>query len=150
MRMEKGLILKGVVSGIAAGVLMGIISDIFYRLKLFKSSLIVVDSSFLFNFLKKEGSPGMRLASGIIIHLFTSGLFGGIYVFVVILLGLNILSLPLTALYFFCLWLSMLFIALPVAGQGVMGKKTYSATWLEQLILHIIFWAKYYIALNIL
>lgn len=39
----------------------------------------------------------------------------------------------------FMLWLSMLFVALPIAGQGLLGRKLGSLIWLEQIVLHIIF-----------
>ncbi len=33
----------------------------------------------------------------------------------------------------------MLFMALPVAGQGLLGKNLGALTWLEQIALHIVF-----------
>jgi hypothetical protein len=47
-------------------------------------------------------------------------------------------SLAVTV-YVFILWLAMLAVALPIAGQGFMGKKIRSSVWLEQLVLHVIF-----------
>jgi hypothetical protein len=45
----------------------------------------------------------------------------------------------LIALYVFMLWISMLFVALPIAGQGFLGRRLGLLTWLEQLVLHVIF-----------
>ena len=48
-------------------------------------------------------------------------------------------------------WLvaAMLAVALPVAGQGFMGKKIRSSVWLEQLVLHVIFGFSLWWALGI-
>jgi hypothetical protein len=65
--------------------------------------------------------------------------FGIGYVVPVSLFKLDLLNGWLTAFYVFILWLSMLFMALPVAGQGLLGKNLGALTWLEQIALHIVF-----------
>jgi hypothetical protein len=76
---------------------------------------------------------------GIPVHLFTSMSFGIGYVIPASMLTFDLLNGWLIALYTFLLWLSMLFVALPTAGQGVLGKKLGALTWIEQMVLHIIF-----------
>ena len=64
-------------------------------------------------------------AAGLLVHLITSGVFGAIYVVAASLSGLNataIGSLRAISLYVALLWLSMLFVALPVAGEGWLGR----------------------------
>ena len=72
---------------------------------------------------------------------------GAIYVLAGSLPGLNAMtigSLAAVSLYVAFLWLSMLFVALPVAGEGLLGRRSGSFTWLEQLILHALFLFLYY------
>jgi hypothetical protein len=38
----------------------------------------------------------------------------------------------------------MLFMALPIAGEGFLGRKSGPFIWLEQLILHVVFAILYY------
>ena len=139
-------LVRGILAGIAAAVLMGIVSEVGYRVGVFKSSLFLVDGSFFLKFTGKETRKGHYLA-GIPIHLFTGAFFGGIYVVSTSFFGLDPFSPGLVSLYFFILWLSMLFIALPIAGQGFLGRKASPCTWLEQLFLHIVFGAGYYYSL---
>lgn len=138
---------NGIMAGLIAGLFMGVLSDLGYRLKIFKSSLIIVDGSFLFRFLKKDVSPTTVYLAGFPVHLATSALFGAIYAVGTGYFGLPVLSVGFVSLYFFIMWLSMLFVALPVAGQGFMGKNASSFTWIEQLFLHIAFGTGYYKAL---
>jgi hypothetical protein len=134
---------SGIVAGISAAIFMGAASEIAYRIGIFKSSLLLVDGSFFLRFTGKE--PGKRAyLSGIPIHLFTGAVFGAIYVAATGFFELNPFLPELVALYFFLLWISMLFIALPIAGQGIMGRRASSGTWLEQLFLHVIFGVGYY------
>ena len=139
----------GIKAGVAAAVLMGIVSEVGYRIGLFKSSLFLVDGSFFLRLTGKGEGKGQYLA-GIPIHLFTGAVFGAIYMVGTGLFGLNPLSPALVSLYFFLLWLSMLLIALPVAGQGIMGRKASPRTWFEQLLLHIVFGVGYYYSLLVL
>ncbi len=144
------VIVGGAIAGVLAGILMGLASEVCFRTGLFKSSLILVDGEFLFRTLKMKPGGQVRYIVGSVIHLITSGVFGGIYVAATHLFGLIPLSAFLLSIYFFVMWLSMLFVALPVAGQGLLGKKAGAATWLEQLILHILFGAGYYAFLRMM
>jgi hypothetical protein len=42
----------------------------------------------------------------------------------------------------------MLFVALPIAGQGSFGKKVGNSVWLEQLFLHAVFGVAFWWALG--
>jgi hypothetical protein len=140
-------IITGFVSGAISGIIMGLISHLLFRLKLFRSSLIVIDGTFLFRTLKRQPRSSFVVATGLCIHLVTSGVFGAVYFMAGALMGIHgtaATSLTLTGLYIALLWLSMLFIALPVAGEGFLGKKSGPYSWLEQLILHMIFWVFFY------
>lgn len=139
-------ITAGIGAGIAAAVLMGLVSEVCYRAGLFRSSLFLVDGSFFFRFTGKGAGKGLYLA-GIPIHLITGAVFGAIYMAGTGFFRLDSFSPWLVALYFFLLWLSMLFIALPIAGQGIMGRNASAHTWIEQLFLHIVFGVGYYFAL---
>ena len=143
----------GFVSGAASGIIMGLISDVLFRLKIFRSSLFVIDGSFFFRTLKLQGSPQVICGAGLIIHLITSGVFGAIYILASTFLGFDaktVGSFMVISIYIALLWLSMLFIALPVAGEGFFGRKSGPLTWLEQLILHVVFSLLYYGCLRIL
>jgi len=134
----------GLLAGVAAGAVMGVASDVASRLRVFRSSMFVVDGSFLLRTVGTGDSSVIVYAAGIPMHLVTSGIFGALYPVAVWFTGLEILSLPLVALYVLFLWLSMLFIALPTAGQGFLGSKAGPLTWLEQLALHVVFFVVYY------
>jgi len=145
-------IMIGFISGAISGVVMGLLSHLLFRLRIFKSSLIVVDGSFFFRTLKLQGSSQLIILSGLLIHLVTSGVFGTIYLLVPSLLKLSIATITsffVISLYIAFLYLSMLFIALPVAGEGFFGKKSGPFVWLEQLILHVVFALLYYGCLKI-
>ena len=145
--MVTGFVLQGFagfLAGVAAGIVMGVASDIACRVRVFKSSMFVVDGSFLLRTFGIEINPGAVYRAGVPMHLATSGIFGAVYTVITALGGLHTLSIPLTALYVFLLWLSMLFIALPAAGQGFLGSKAGRSTWLEQLALHVVFFVVYY------
>ena len=137
---------SGIMAGIAAAIFMGAASEIAYRMGIFKSSLLLVDGSFFLKFSRKK-SVTRQYVAGIPIHLFTGAVFGAIYVAVTDFFRLNLFLPGMVALYFFLLWLSMLFIALPIAGQGMLGRKASSHTWLEQLFLHVMFGVGYYYSL---
>ena len=137
----------GFISGAISGVVMGLLSHILFCLKIFRSSLIVVDGSFFSRSLKLQSSSQLTFAMGLLIHLITSGVFGAIYLLATSFLGFNITAVTsflAISLYIALLYLSMLFIALPVAGEGFLGKKSGPFIWLEQLILHVIFALLYY------
>lgn len=142
--------LTGFLAGVAAGVVMGVVSEIAARFRLFRSSLFVVDGNFLLKSLGIQSSPHAVYLAGIPMHLATSGVFGALYTVATSLAGLQTLSTWLMALYVLLLWLAMLFIALPLAGQGFFGSKAGRSTWLEQLALHIVFFAIYYGMLQVI
>lgn len=142
-------VLTGFISGAISGIIMGLTSDILFRLHIFKSSMIIVDGSFLFRTLRLKDNPLLLYTAGLFIHLMTSGVFGAAYVFASKLFGFNSISFGLVCLYILMLWLSMLFIALPIAGEGFLGNKSGPLTWLEQLLLHGIFFVFYYVPLKV-
>jgi hypothetical protein len=144
------LVLKGIVAGILAGMVMGLVSDAAYRSGIFKSSLILVDGSFVFRFSRERPSKRNLYLAGVPVHLVTGGVFGGMYMLIIYFV-LSLAPSALTvALYFLLLWLSMLFVALPVAGEGVLGRRSGPLTWLEQLFLHLVFGVGYYLILGVL
>jgi hypothetical protein len=146
-------VFKGLIAGAVSGIAMGLISHILFRLKIFKSSLIVVDGAFLFRTLGYHGSPTLINGAGLCIHVVTSAAFGALYFVATALLGFNAAamgSFPLISLYVALLWLSMLFIALPVAGEGLLGRKSGPLAWLEQLVLHGVFCILYFVFVRML
>ena len=147
-------VIAGFLSGAAAGIVMGIISHALYKSRTFRSSLIVIDGSFFFRTLGKQAGPGMVATAGLVIHLITSGVFGAIYFIATAILGIGperaASSYLLIGLYFGILWLSMLFIALPIAGEGFLGRHSGRRSWFEQLLLHMIFFVVYTVIARIL
>ena len=139
----------GFLAGVAAGAVMGIASDIACRARFFRSSLFVIDGNFFMRSIQVKGTATQVYLAGVPIHLVTSGVFGAIYTLGTSLFDLPALSILPASLYVFFLWLSMLFIALPTSGQGILGRKAGASTWLEQLILHVLFLAAYYGALHL-
>jgi uncharacterized membrane protein YagU involved in acid resistance len=112
----------------------------YHVLGLVRSHLIVIDGAFAWRLLKKEEvGKAAHYTAGTIIHLGTSLIFGLIYVVIAGFLKFEPQSAVSIALYVFALWLAMLGIALPIAGQGFLGRKIGPASWLEQAALHAIF-----------
>lgn len=140
----------GFLAGVAAGIVMGIVSDLAARSRLFRSSMFMVDGRFLLRTFGMKESSMALYAAGIPIHLVTSGIFGALYPVAAGFANFDILSPALVALYVLFLWLSMLFIALPTAGQGLLGNKAGSLTWVEQLALHVVFFVVYYGMLRVI
>jgi len=118
---------------------MGLLSHAGFTVGLFKSSLFIIDGTFVQQRLGQEYEARKALLSGIPVHLLTSVSFGHGYVMLIRFLNLDLLNGWLIAVYTFFLWFSMLFVALPVAGQGLFGKNLGSLTWLEQMVLHMVF-----------
>jgi len=146
-------LMTGLIAGVLSGAIMGLFSHILFRLGLFHSSLILIDGSFFFRTIKRQPPSAIISVSGLGIHLLTSALFGGFYLAGAAFLGLDpgvVRSLLPISIYTVFLWLSMLFAALPIAGQGVMGRKSSPYSWLEQLILHGIFAVFFYLCLRLL
>jgi hypothetical protein len=135
-------VLWGFVAGVTSGFFMALVSEIAYRLHGFASSLIVVDGSFAVRMVGREARGQTDLLVyflGIGIHLVTSGIFGAIYAVLTNLFYLDPGSFVLFAAYVVLLWLAMLFSALPIAGLGLLGRGAGRFTWLEQLLLHVVF-----------
>jgi hypothetical protein len=133
------LLFEGVVSGLVAGALMGLISHVGFKVGIFKSSLFIIDGSFVQRILRLKPEATQAVIFGIPVHLTTSMSFGIGYVIPVTMFSLDLLNAWLIVVYTFILWLSMLFVALPTAGQGFVGRKLGSLTWLEQMVLHVVF-----------
>lgn len=142
--------LAGFLAGVAAGAVMGVTSDVAARLSIFRSSMFVVDGRFLLTASGMKDSSVALYAAGIPMHLVTSGIFGALYPVAARFAGLETFSPALVALYVMFLWLSMLFIALPAAGQGFLGSRAGPLTWLEQLALHVVFFLVYYGMLRVI
>jgi hypothetical protein len=133
------ILFEGILSGLIAGILMGLISHTGFKAGIFKSSLFIIDGSFVQNVLRLERGGKKAVLLGIPVHLLTSASFGIGYIVFVTIFKLDLHSGWLIALYTLMLWLSMLFVALPTAGQGVLGRKLGPYTWLEQMVLHVFF-----------
>jgi hypothetical protein len=130
---------EGLVSGLAAGILMGLISHAGFKAGIFKSSIFLIDGMFLQQRAGLKYNEHHAVLFGVPVHLFTSVSFGLTYAVLIGILKVDLLNGWLIALYVFMLWLSMLFVALPTAGQGLIGKRLGPFTWFEQLALHIVF-----------
>jgi uncharacterized membrane protein YagU involved in acid resistance len=143
-------LVEGLLAGLIAGILMGIATEIGYRLNLLKSNLIIVDGSFALRLMNRAESGVAIYTLGITIHVVTSAVFGIIYVILAIVFSFDTRLTLAIVIYVFLLWIAMLFVALPVAGQGVMGKKISGVAWAEQLILHIIFGLGFWWALELI
>jgi len=142
-------IIDGIIAGLIAGILMGIFSQLGYWLGIVRSHLIVVDGAFALQKLNMGSGTPATYAVGTLIHLVTSIIFGIVYVAIAQVLRFNLQWPIAIAVYVFVLWLAMLAVALPVAGQGFMGKKIRSSVWFEQLVLHVIFGFSFWWALGI-
>jgi hypothetical protein len=139
---------EGIVAGILAGIFMGIVSEIGYRLGALRSSLPIVDGSFAAKLLRIKLETGRMYALGAIVHLVTSAIFGIVYYALALALDFDPTSPGVITVYVAILWLSMLFMALPVAGQGFLGSKMGRFASLEQLVLHIVFGIGFWWALE--
>lgn len=126
-------------AAIWAGILMGLASEVGNRIDLFSSNLFLIDGEFTLKKAGIKGEKAMTMGVGIVVHLMTSAAFGVLYLIFTGIFSLHAASLKIIFLYVFLLWLAMLFIALPIAGQGVLGNKIGKSVWLEQLILHVVF-----------
>jgi hypothetical protein len=129
----------GIAPGLIAGFFMGLCSEIGYRLNIFQSSLIYIDGTFFTRTTGVTLGRGAIYALGVIIHLFTSVVFGVGYAVLLILLRPEINPVLFVCGYMFLLYLGMLVVALPVAGQGFLGRRLGRFTWLEQFVVHIVY-----------
>ncbi|OPL10568.1 MAG: hypothetical protein AVO38_04990 [delta proteobacterium ML8_D] len=141
---------EGVLAGLMAGVFMGMANEIGHRLGLFSSNLVRVDGSFALRSLNRAENEAAVYVLGTVVHLLTSVVFGTVYVILAGLFGFEARLAMAIIVYVFVLWISMLLIALPVAGQGIMGQKIGKAVWAEQLILHTVFGLGFWWALGLI
>jgi hypothetical protein len=143
-------LITGIVGGVVAGTFMGIASQLGYWVSIVRSHLVVIDGAFSLRMLNREGNTLVVYSMGVIIHLVTSIIFGIVYVIIAKVAGFDPLLPLAVVVYVFILWVAMLAIALPIAGQGFMGNKIRRSVWLEQLVLHVIFGFSFWWALGIL
>jgi hypothetical protein len=142
-------IVDGIIAGLLAGIFMGVFSQLGYWLGIFRSHLIAIDGAFALRMMKQESGIVATYAAGTIIHLVTSIVFGIIYVAIAKVADFDVRQVVAIIVYVFVLWLAMLVVALPVAGQGFIGNKIRGNVWLEQLVLHIVFGFGFWWALGI-
>ena len=128
-----------VVAAIIAGAFMALASEIGYRLGVLKSNLIIIDGQFAIERLRWTQGTATIYVLGIVIHLMTSAVFGVIYYAIISLFDLSATAIFVIAPYVVFLWLAMLFVALPISGQGIGGQKIGRFSWIEQLFFHAIF-----------
>ena len=133
------ILFQGILPGLVGGTLMAAVSEAFYRLGAFKSNILIIDGSFVTRFMKGRSDTINAYLFGIPVHLLTSTTFGVVYMIGTHILKWNPRSVWILSSYVSVLWVSMLFVALPVAGQGVLGRKGSPLAWAEQLVLHIVF-----------
>jgi len=143
-------LVEGLVAGLIAGILMGIATVIGDRLGLLKANLVIVDGSFALRLMNRSENNVAIYSLGIVIHLVSSAVFGVIYVILAKLFGFDTRLMLVIIVYVFVLWIAMLLVALPVAGQGIMGKKISGVVWVEQLVLHTIFGLGFWWALGLI
>jgi hypothetical protein len=134
-------------AGLVGGVLMGFVSEIGYRLKLFQMGLITTDGAFAAKMFGLKTAPKIIYSLGIPIHLATGVAFGLGYGILCLVFALEPQVLSTLVIYTFFLWLCMLLIALPIAGQGFMGHKAGRRVWWEQFLVHLLFGAGFWWAL---
>ena len=142
-------IIDGIFAGLIAGIFMGIFSQLGYWLGIVRSHLIVIDGAFALRIIKRGTGTPATYTVGTVIHLVTSIIFGIVYVVIARIAGFDLQWAIAIAVYVIMLWLAMLAVALPIAGQGFLGNKIRSSVWLEQLVLHVIFGLGFWWALGI-
>lgn len=128
-----------IAAALIAGVFMALANEAGYRAGIIRGNLLQVDGEFA---LKQTGRERARVPvyiMGILVHLVTSAAFGLVLYAIAEVIDVDADSAKLIAPYVFFLWLAMLFTALPVSGQGFMGKRIANTVWIEQLFLHFLF-----------
>jgi len=135
-------------AAVIAGIIMAIATDIGYRLGIVRGNLLQVDGEFALKNMRIRPRTSLIYLIGIIVHLSTSAIFGVILFGITKAGDINASSIKLVAPYVFVLWIAMLVSALPVAGQGFLGRKLASSVWVEQFFLHAVFFAVFWGLLN--
>jgi len=130
---------EGFVSGLAAGILMGLLSHAGFKAGIFKSSILIIDGMFVQQRAGLKYNEQQAILFGVPVHVLTSVSCGVAYAVLISIMKLELVNGRLIAFYVFLLWLSMLFVALPIAGQGFLGRKLGPVTWIEQMVLHVVF-----------
>lgn len=143
-------LVTGSIAGLFAGVVMGLISHAGYRIGMFGSSLFLIDGSFTLRQLGARRDARYAVPVGVPVHLATSVSFGIAYALLTHMMDFEPVNAWAVGMYVFVLWLSMLYVALPVAGHGILGKRLGSRTWLEQLFLHALFGAIFWKVLHLM
>ena len=128
-----------VAAAVIAGIGMAVATEAGYRLGIVRGNLLRVDGEFALNRLGVKADLSRAYAFGIAVHLVTSAVFGAFLYAISEIADVDPSAFKVVAPYVFVLWLAMLFSALPVAGQGILGRKLGDSIWLEQLVLHVIF-----------
>ncbi|MEN6622237.1 MAG: hypothetical protein ABFD50_11875 [Smithella sp.] len=126
-------------AAVIAGITMAILTGIGYRLGMIKANLLIIDGEFALNLAGIRARQPLVSIIGTIVHLVTSAVFGAVYFALTYLFAFDPANAIVLAAYVFLLWLAMLFVALPAAGQGLMGRRAAASTWYEQLLLHAVF-----------
>lgn len=140
--------LEIVAAGVIAGAFMGVVSEFGYRLRLSKSNLLITDGEFATRLIGMGDKSALTYPFGIGIHLVTSAVFGAVYFGITKPFEITLHSAQYIAPYVFVLWLAMLFTALPIAGQGLLGRKLSRFAWVEQLVFHVVFGIGFWWALQ--
>jgi len=137
-----------VAAAVVAGAFMGLASELGYRLGINKSNLILIDGEFTIRRTIRKTKNHLVYPVGVVVHLVTSAVFGAIYFGITRPFEYDIGSVKVISPYVFFLWLAMLFVALPVAGQGLLGRRIGRFAWIEQLVIHIVFGIGFWWALE--
>jgi hypothetical protein len=122
-----------------AGAFMAIATEAGYRLGIVRGNLLQVDGEFALKLIGIKSRLGLVYTVGIAVHLITSAAFGAVLYIIAEITDIDVTSVRVVAPYVFVLWLAMLFSALPLAGQGFLGRRLADTIWIEQLGLHVIF-----------
>ncbi|MHC4537466.1 MAG: hypothetical protein ACYS6K_26295, partial [Planctomycetota bacterium] len=101
------IVLQGILAGLVGGILMAGVSEAFYRLGAFKSSMLIIDGSFVTRFKKRRAGTIITYLFGIPVHLLTSTSFGVIYMSGTHMLKWDPRSVWILFPYVAVLWISM-------------------------------------------
>ncbi|SEM44689.1 hypothetical protein SAMN04489760_11614 [Syntrophus gentianae] len=128
-----------ILAAVLAGIAMAALTELGYRLGMIKANLLLIDGEFALKMAGAGAGQPLVYVVGVVVHLVTSAVFGAAYYVITRLLNVDPENVAVIAVYVFLLWLSMLFFALPVAGQGLLGRRAATSAWYEQLVLHVVF-----------